>query len=168
MIWCTMNSSTDRNAYKREWRRQWRLKQGIAPRPVFASEEEKVTHHSAKKAEWREKNRAARVEYAVQWNKNNPVARRAAQKKWKESASGRLSAGRYKRKRRSRESSPAWANLGGIDSIYAGARDMALTVDHIVPLVHPLVCGLHVESNLFVMPLVDNQKKGNRWWPCMP
>lgn len=42
------------------------------------------------------------------------------------------------------------------------------SVDHIVPLVHPLVCGLHCPANLRVIPLYDNVRKSNCYWPDMP
>ena len=41
-------------------------------------------------------------------------------------------------------------------------------VDHIVPLQSPIVCGLHAETNLQVIPGVMNVGKGNRFWPDMP
>lgn len=41
------------------------------------------------------------------------------------------------------------------------------SVDHIVPLQHPLVCGLHCPANMRVIPLRDNTAKGNSWWPDM-
>jgi 5-methylcytosine-specific restriction endonuclease McrA len=41
-------------------------------------------------------------------------------------------------------------------------------VDHIVPLKSPLVCGLHVEHNLQVIPATQNRRKHNRVWPDMP
>lgn len=41
-------------------------------------------------------------------------------------------------------------------------------VDHIVPLQSRLVCGLHNEANLSVIPAIDNNRKGNRYWPEMP
>jgi hypothetical protein len=41
------------------------------------------------------------------------------------------------------------------------------SVDHVVPLIHPLVCGLHAPANLEVKPLTENIRKSNNWWPDM-
>lgn len=38
----------------------------------------------------------------------------------------------------------------------------------IVPLKSALVCGLHVEHNLQVIPKTENLKKFNSVWPGMP
>lgn len=41
-------------------------------------------------------------------------------------------------------------------------------VDHIVPLLSKLVCGLHTCFNIQVIPASVNIRKGNRHWPQMP
>lgn len=38
-------------------------------------------------------------------------------------------------------------------------------VDHIIPLRNSMVCGLHCEKNLQVIPARDNISKGNRFSP---
>ena len=71
-------------------------------------------------------------------------------------------------KARNAAATPPWACRWKIDVVYAVARLTGLTVDHIVPVGHPLVCGLHVEHNLRIISGEENTAKGNRWWPDMP
>lgn len=69
---------------------------------------------------------------------------------------------------------PSWADPADTVKVLLEAhrrtRETGLrhSLDHIVPLNHPLVCGLHVAANLQVIPLVENLRKSNRWWPDMP
>lgn len=69
---------------------------------------------------------------------------------------------------------PTWADPQAILSFYAHSKAMSLAtgvkhhVDHIVPINSKIVCGLHNEFNLRVIPAVENMSKGNRYWPDMP
>lgn len=62
---------------------------------------------------------------------------------------------------------PAWADLDDIAAIYR-TTGPGMHVDHIVPLINPLVCGLHCPANLRVTTAAENMRKGNRHWPDMP
>lgn len=61
----------------------------------------------------------------------------------------------------------AWASKEEIKYIYTLAKERGLVVDHIVPLNHADVCGLHVEDNLRCIPASLNLFKSNRYWPDM-
>lgn len=70
--------------------------------------------------------------------------------------------------------STSWANQWLIGEIYDLARKRSLAtgmqweVDHIVPVDSSLVCGLHVEQNLRIVPMGVNRSKGNMFWPDHP
>ena len=77
----------------------------------------------------------------------------------------------YKTRRRliETQATPKWANLEAIREIYAFASAVpGVHVDHIVPLNSKIVCGLHCEANLQLLPAHANMSKGNRFWPDMP
>jgi endogenous inhibitor of DNA gyrase (YacG/DUF329 family) len=70
--------------------------------------------------------------------------------------------------RRMRTITPAWANLDAISAIYAESRrrtretGIKHEVDHFYPVISPLVCGLHVETNLRVITAFENKSKSNK------
>jgi len=77
----------------------------------------------------------------------------------------------YANKRRTQKlhATPAWADEEVIKEIYSEAQRLQealgidLHVDHIIPLQGELVCGLHVASNLQVIPAALNVRKSNKF-----
>ena len=65
------------------------------------------------------------------------------------------------RDRTQRQAMSPWANREKILEVYLKARELGMHVDHIVPLNHELVCGLHNEFNLQLLPPDQNIAKSN-------
>lgn len=68
---------------------------------------------------------------------------------------------------RKRKAVPIWSEKSQIQTLYAECRRMTLEtgvihhVDHIIPLKHSHVCGLHVLNNLQILTASENLKKHN-------
>lgn len=60
------------------------------------------------------------------------------------------------------QATPLWANLSALKLIYKN-RPEGYHVDHIVPLNHHQVCGLHCEDNLQYLPALENIQKSNHF-----
>ena len=127
--------------------------------------EQKKAHYEANKEAIAEQRKTFRVA-----NKETIAERNKAYKQANPHIFNAISA---KRKATKFQATPAWADLEAIKGIYLlaslnreGGHD--LHVGHIVPLQSDMVCGLHCEANLQLMPASDNISKGNRRWPAMP
>jgi hypothetical protein len=110
-------------------------------------------HCLAKGARWRDENREHHREQCRQWARDHPE---------------RALAVVNERRARKESAIPSWSDQMEVKRIYALAKELEKDgirrhVDHIVPLKHPKVCGLHIPANLKIVPAVENMRKGNRF-----
>jgi hypothetical protein len=102
----------------------------------------------------------------AKWNLENPEKKKAIDRLYVRANRGMLNAKCKERRTLKVKAFPKWANRDAITAIYKEAARLGLEVDHIVPLKHDLVCGLHVESNLQLLTVSENRRKSNIWpWP---
>jgi hypothetical protein len=131
-------------------------------------------HVAAVHANWvaRNQERARELNKAYRQRNREEVRRRVNE--WGRLNRAKKTAYESAREARKLRATPAWAIGLFISEAYELARKRTELfgfpwhVDHIVPLKNPLVCGLHVEHNLRVIPGTQNMSKGNRHWPDMP
>lgn len=121
--------------------------------------------HNARSKKWRGDN----PEYYNDYYAANPEKCKAIREKHRAKPETKILRATHTRDRQARKlnATPAWANQGYIRLFYEGAKIEAerigepVDVDHIVPLQHPLVCGLHCEQNLQLLVHKENLTKSN-------
>ncbi len=113
----------------------------------------------ARVADWKRRNPAKVAALRVKWVNENRAKKYASNAQYR---AGRLRA------------TPSWANPEKMLAIYEEAQRISAEtgiphhVDHIVPLKSKIVCGLHCEANLQILPGIENLSKSNLTWPNMP
>lgn len=72
---------------------------------------------------------------------------------------------KYARRRydRTKQATPGWFEKEEVKALYSLAKDINMQVDHIIPLFHPRVCGLHCRDNLQLLSRRSNFEKSNNW-----
>lgn len=115
-----------------------------------------------------QKRAAAVAEYMREWRANNREKIAADFRAWSKANPERVAAKSMKRYIKLRTAIPPWVDQDALLAIYTERKRISEEtgivhhVDHIVPIIHPRVCGLHVPWNLQVIPAKENQAKGNR------
>ena len=127
-----------------------------------------------RKREYYQRHKEYCLQKANEWKKKNPEARKAIQARWYRNNAAAVNMMNRKRLNVRTEATPKWAIEFFMDEAYALARlrtkmlGQKWVVDHIVPLMHKRVCGLHSHTNMQVIPDKVNASKSNRYWPDMP
>ena len=101
------------------------------------------------------------------WQQTNRDKCRKACQVWARNNPAKTTALVGLRRALKRKACPAWVDKDQIKNVYEKARTLTKQtgttyhVDHIVPLKHELVCGLHVPWNLQIIPAAENIAKAN-------
>lgn len=102
------------------------------------------------------------------WAKSNKDKVYSKNKNYRKNNPGKISYDCAKRRAVKKKALPSWykSEIKAIQELYLERNkwcDYGIDahVDHIVPLQHPLVCGLHCFANLQVITAYDNMSKNN-------
>lgn len=126
------------------------------------------------KSRLRRLNKPTPAEYYRDWRAKNPEASRAIVKNYVSKNKDKRTALSNKRRAAELQAIPKWVDIKEIELIYSKSAEMSKSanikyhVDHIVPLLSKLVCGLHSVENLRIIPAKENHSKRNYYWPDMP
>jgi predicted nucleic acid-binding Zn ribbon protein len=132
----------------------------------YANNTEKVL---TKNCKWRKANQDKVNEGSKDYTKKNLKQRKVTTRKYRQNNKALLNASYEKRRASKLNATPFWSNLKAIKTVYKESERISIEtgiphqVDHVVPLIHPLVCGLHVPANLQILTAEENLKKGNRF-----
>jgi len=124
---------------------------------------------TAKSAEWRAANPEKWREINIGFKRRNAERLKAEHAEWAKENRGKRNATTAKYRAAKLRATPPWADQDAIRAIYEQAAKLQhetgvrMHVDHIVPLQHEAVCGLHCEANLQILPGALNEAKRNKW-----
>ena len=136
---------------------------------TYSQRSEVVAQRKLKSAEWNKQNPDKSLAKTKRYQKLYPERVAISQRSYVERNRERCRAKVNARVRHIRM--PLWANKIRVRSVYLVAQEKSrisgrqFVVDHVIPIKHKLVCGLHVENNLRVILETDNSSKANSFNP---
>ncbi len=173
-----MASTEALRAYKAEWYLKNKERLSLAARERYLRNRESILLEKKSRYPFEREKLIAKekVRWAslpIEQKKKRMALSAARDKNFPEQARARTSL----RRKRSQQATPPWLSKSQkieIKNLYLLAQHYTKIsmcthhVDHIVPLHHPLVCGLHVPWNLQILFAQLNVAKSNNNWPDMP
>lgn len=156
-----------RNYYERTRPPGWAPKGAKPPRPVFVPQtpEQRGASRKASQRKRGDKLKGLRRENPAAFKKTEEQRRRHVemsarwQRENREIVAARTAARRIKVAKSARSD----IERTDIEALYRDASSLGMHVDHIVPINHPDVCGLHRLCNLQLLTPADNMAKGNKF-----
>lgn len=149
-------------------RRAWHLKDPKARSDrAMQWQNENAERNLENKKKWDAENRDLKYKLRKEWFEQNPEKRKEMARQYRERHPEKCRSLAAAKRARKVNAVPVWSEKQIIQAIYAEARRLtAMTgvvhhVDHVVPLKHPLVCGLHVAANLQILTGEENMRKYN-------
>jgi len=131
-----------------------------------------VECHAARTLKWHVDNPYKTNENKKLWAANNPQKLATKRKKWAQRNPDKVLAYAVENTLKRVKRVPTWLtkeDRQSIRKIYALAKELSAAygfpweVDHVIPLRGKTVSGLHVPSNLQIMPKFENRRKRNHY-----
>jgi len=131
---------------------------------------------------WQAKNKKRVNEATSKWRRTHPNRAKQVYKKyydenrdqklsynhkWRGDHCDLLASYNANRRATKLKATPKWIDINAVQQLYIESNNLYRStgiphhVDHIVPLIHTLVCGLHCEHNLQIITAEENLAKGN-------
>lgn len=156
-----------------EWQKKNPAKRAVISARYYKNNPEKFIAYRPRQEELRlvreEKNPGKSAVVSAAWRTAHKDEISVNYAIWKRNNRARCTALQVAREAQKIKATPAWADERLIQFKYDLAARMTKAtgyqwdVDHVVPLKHKLVCGLHVENNLQVITHTKNLRKSNKW-----
>jgi hypothetical protein len=151
------------NKAQRAWYKANRKEHKAKNRRWHAANREKVAARNTKRLA-DPVVRARMQKVSCEWYLANRKKNNARGLKWCRDNPAKAAAKAALRRASKLQATPKWLTRGhkiAIMGFYRRAKELGLTVDHIVPLKGETVCGLHVPWNLQLLTLSENSSKSN-------